>query len=143
MTGRLLNEFWGKIHFFLTFVGFNLCFLPMHTLGLQGMPRRVADYDPQFTNLNVIVSLGGFLLGISTLPFIVNVVWSWSKGKEAGPNPWNALGLEWAISSPPPVENFEKLPEVYAPPYWYGSTLEEVKKAALTGGRVGKHRAGN
>ena len=143
MTGRLLNEFWGKIHFFLTFVGFNLCFLPMHTLGLQGMPRRVADYDPQFTNLNVIVSLGGFLLGISTLPFIVNVVWSWSKGKEAGPNPWNALSLEWATSSPPPVENFEKLPVVYAPPYWYGSTLEEVKKAALTGGRVGKHRAGN
>ncbi|AGY60133.1 cytochrome c oxidase subunit I [Gloeobacter kilaueensis] len=120
MTGRMLNETWGKIHFALTFIGFNLCFLPMHQLGLQGMPRRVAQYAPQFQELNVVVSIGGFLLGISTLPFLFNAIYSWIWGTRAGANPWRALGLEWTVPSPPPVENFEEIPVVTAGSYEYG-----------------------
>ncbi|MBW4697936.1 MAG: cytochrome c oxidase subunit I [Aphanocapsa lilacina HA4352-LM1] len=121
MTGRLLNETWGKIHFALTFIGFNLCFLPMHQLGLQGMPRRVAEYAEQFQSLNVLVSIGGFLLGISTLPFLFNAIYSWLWGPKAPANPWRALTLEWTTASPPPVENFEYLPVVTAGPYEYGT----------------------
>ena len=71
MTGRMLNETWGKVHFALTFVGFNLCFLPMHWLGLQGMPRRVAQYNPEFATINMVCTIGSFILAISTVPFII------------------------------------------------------------------------
>ncbi|WP_287128824.1 cytochrome c oxidase subunit I [Candidatus Cyanaurora vandensis] len=120
MTGRLMNETLGQIHFWTSFIGFNLCFFPMHQLGLLGMPRRVAIYDPQFTLVNLIVSTGGFLLGISTLPFIFNAVLSWVRGRPAGANPWNGYSLEWTVPSPPPVENFVKLPVVTSGPYEYG-----------------------
>ncbi len=120
MTGRFLNEFWGKVHFWLTFIGFNLCFLPMHKLGLMGMPRRVANYDPAFVDLNMIVSVGGFLLGISTLPFVVNAAYSWIKGAKSPANPWQGLTLEWTTASPPPVENFERPPVLTCGPYDYG-----------------------
>jgi cytochrome c oxidase subunit I len=126
MTGRMLNEFWGKVHFFTTFVGFNLCFLPMHWLGTHGMPRRVSAYAIDFQTLNVIVSVGGFLLGISTLPFLFNVIYSWIKGERATANPWRSLTLEWTVSSPPPVENFEDLPEITEGPYEYGKPLLSV-----------------
>jgi cytochrome c oxidase subunit 1 len=73
----------------------------MHELGLQGMPRRVAMYDPQFEALNQLVTLGAYILAVSVLPFYLNVIWSWIKGPEAGPNPWNAKTLEWTTASPP------------------------------------------
>lgn len=120
MTGRMYYEGLGKLHFALTFIGANLNFFPMHPLGLEGMPRRVASYDPEFAFWNVIASLGAFLLGMSTLPFILNMVGSWVQGKKAPNNPWRAIGLEWLISSPPTVENFEELPIVVAEPYGYG-----------------------
>jgi cytochrome c oxidase subunit I len=120
MTGRMYNEGLGKLHFALTFLGTNLNFFPMHPLGLQGMPRRVASYDPEFAFWNVIASLGGFLLGMSTLPFLINIVGSWVQGKKAPANPWRAIGLEWLVASPPPHENFEELPIVVAEPYGYG-----------------------
>lgn len=120
MTGRMYNEGLGKLHFALTFLGTNLNFFPMHPLGLQGMPRRVASYDPEFAFWNVIASLGGFLLGMSTLPFLINIVGSWVQGKTAPANPWRAIGLEWLVASPPPHENFEELPIVIAEPYGYG-----------------------
>ena len=94
MTGRMLNETWGRIHFVLTFAGFNLCFLPMHWLGLQGMPRRVAEYDPQFANINMICTVGSILLAVSTVPFLINATWCWLAGEIAPANPWNALTLE-------------------------------------------------
>jgi cytochrome c oxidase subunit 1 len=121
ITGRMTNEAWGQLHFWLTFIGTNLNFLPMHPLGLQGMVRRVASYDPQYTGWNIVASLGAFLLGMSTLPFIVNIVSSWMLGARAPDNPWNATGLEWTTSSPPPVENFAAPPVVPALPYAYGS----------------------
>jgi cytochrome c oxidase subunit 1 len=120
MTGRMYSQGLGKLHFALTFLGTNLCFFPMHPLGLQGMPRRVASYDPEFIFWNVLASLGGFLLGVSTIPFILNMVSSWVQGEKAPKNPWRAIGLEWLVSSPPSHENFEELPIVIAEPYGYG-----------------------
>jgi cytochrome c oxidase subunit I len=121
MTGRMYYEGLGKLHFWLAFIGTNINFLPMHPLGLHGMLRRVASYDPEYTFWNVIASLGGFLLGMSTLPFILNIISSWINGEKAPDNPWRAIGLEWLVSSPPPVENFEELPVVISPPYGYGT----------------------
>lgn len=122
MTGRMYYEGLGKLHFWLAFIGTNLNFLPMHFAGLQGMVRRVSSYDPEYAFWNVLSSLGAFLLGMSTLPFILNMVGSWVQGKQAPDNPWRAIGLEWLVSSPPPVENFEELPIVIAEPYGYGKS---------------------
>jgi cytochrome c oxidase subunit 1 len=120
ITGRMLNETWGKVHFALTFLGFNLTFLPMHYLGIQGMPRRVAEYDPKFATINLLCSIGAYLLAVSTLPFLVNAIWSWRYGPKAGDNPWRGLTLEWMTTSPPPVENFEVEPVLATGPYDYG-----------------------
>ncbi len=94
----------------------------MHPLGLMGMPRRVASYDPEFAFWNVLASIGAFLLGMSTLPFLVNVFAAWMAGKQAPDNPWRAIGLEWLVSSPPDVENFEEIPIIVSEPYGYGKT---------------------
>jgi cytochrome c oxidase subunit I len=134
MVGRMLNEFWGKVHFVLTFVGFNLCFLPMHLLGLQGMPRRVAQYDPQFAPINVICSVGAFILAISTIPFVVNAAWSWFYGPKAVDNPWNALTLEWTTSSPPIPHNWVGEPVLATGPYDYGIELDEYEDEYLPEG---------
>ncbi|MDF5713344.1 MAG: cytochrome c oxidase subunit I [Rhizonema sp. NSF051] len=126
MTGRMLNEFWGKVHFTLTIVGLNMCFLPMHKLGMMGMNRRIAQYDPKFTLLNEISTYGAYILAVSTFPFIFNAIWSWMYGPKAGNNPWNALTLEWMTTSPPAIENFDELPVLATGPYDYG--LENASK---------------
>jgi len=131
ITGRMMNETWGRIHFVLTFIGTNLTFLPMHELGLKGMPRRVAMYDPQFVSLNQICTYGAILLGLSVIPFFVNAIWSWSQGPVAGDNPWRALTLEWQTTSPPAIENFEGIPVISWGPYDYGMNHLNGKK--LTG----------
>lgn len=131
MTGRMYNEGLGKLHFALTFLGTNLNFFPMHPLGLQGMPRRVASYDPEFAFWNVIASLGAFLLGMSTLPFILNMIGSWIQGEKAPDNPWRAIGLEWLVSSPPPHENFEEIPVIISEPYGYGKDEPLIAKFEL------------
>jgi cytochrome c oxidase subunit I len=123
--GRNYNEFWGKVHFVMTFVGFNITFLPMHILGLQGMPRRIAMYAPEFQGLNQIITWGSYLLAVSTIPFLVNAIWCWFYGEKAERNPWNALTLEWQTSSPPEIENFEVLPVLTTGPYDYGVPEEE------------------
>ncbi len=123
--GRNYNEFWGKVHFVMTFVGFNVTFLPMHILGLQGMPRRIAMYAPEFQGLNQIITWGSYLLAVSTIPFLVNAIWCWFYGEKAERNPWNALTLEWQTSSPPEIENFEVLPVLTTGPYDYGVSEEE------------------
>jgi cytochrome c oxidase subunit 1 len=122
MTGRMYSEGWGKLHFYLTFIGTNINFFPMHYLGLQGMLRRAASYAPELATWNIVASIGGFLLGVSTLPFIFNIVISWMQGEKAPDNPWRAIGLEWLISSPPPVENFAEIPVVISEPYGYGKS---------------------
>ncbi|MBD1832634.1 cytochrome c oxidase subunit I [Cyanobacteria bacterium FACHB-472] len=143
MTGRMLNEAWGKVHFVLMFIGFNLAFLPMHKLGMEGMNRRIAEYDPKFATLNLICSIGAYILAVSTIPFIVNACWSWIAGPKAPDNPWDGLTLEWMTTSPPPVENFEKDPVLATGPYDYGmgdrSTkvdvpLDDPRNPALSAG---------
>ncbi|WP_013334472.1 cytochrome c oxidase subunit I [Gloeothece verrucosa] len=120
ITGRMYSEGWGKLHFWLTFIGANLTFFPMHPVGLQGMVRRVSSYPPEYQGWNIIASLGSFLLGVSILPFIANMIYSCLEGEKASNNPWYATGLEWATSSPPPQENFAEVPTVTRPPYDYG-----------------------
>jgi cytochrome c oxidase subunit 1 len=120
MTGRMYNERLGKLHFFLTFIFFNLTFFPMHWLGLQGMPRRVADYSPRFEDLNLFISISSFALGASAIVFLYNMVVSWARGPRAPANPWRANSIEWQVSSPPPVFNFAEVPQVVGGPYEYG-----------------------
>ena len=110
VTGRVLDERWGKVHFWMTLVGFHLTFFVQHILGLEGMPRRVADYldSDGFTGLNQISSIGAFLLAASTLPFLWNAVQTLRGrlGAVAGDDPWGGQTLEWTTTSPPPAENF-------------------------------------
>jgi cytochrome c oxidase subunit I len=114
MTGRLLSEKLGKLHFWSAVVGFNATFFVMHLLGLFGMPRRVFTYLslPHYAGLNLVSSLGAYLLVGSILLFAFNLVWSFKRGQQAGDNPWDGWTLEWATSSPPVVHNFDQLPRV-------------------------------
>ena len=120
MTGRMFDDRLGKWHFWMTFIFFNLTFAPMHLIGIQGMPRRVADYAQQFATWNLIISLASFVLGLSTLIFVYNIVASWRGGPRAAANPWRGLTLEWQVSSPPPIFNFDAVPTVVGGPYEYG-----------------------
>jgi len=112
MTGRMLNERLGRWNFWTMFVGFNLAFLPMHLTGLLGMPRRVYTYNDYagWHVLNLLTSIGAFVLAIGVLLFFVNVLRSLRIGAVAGSNPWDAPTLEWAVSSPPPPYNFSVIP---------------------------------
>ncbi len=120
MTGRMYNERQGQIQFWWMFLGFNITFLPMFWLGINGMNRRVADYVPELGGVNLFVSMASFVLGAGFLLFVYNMVVSWVRGPKAGPNPWGATTLEWMTSSPPPLENFTHPPRVLADPYGYG-----------------------
>jgi cytochrome c oxidase subunit 1 len=134
MTGRMYNEKLGKLHFWLTFIGFNLTFFPMHFIGTRGMPRRVSDYAPEFANWNLFISIASFGLGASFLIFIYNVIVSWRLGRAAPSNPWRGLTLEWQVSSPPPVFNFDEIPQVVGSPYEYG--VPGARHAVLNGDRA-------
>jgi cytochrome c oxidase subunit 1 len=116
MTGRMMNETLGKIHFWLTFIGFHTTFLVQHWLGNIGMPRRYVDYLPTdgFTTLNVLSSIGAFVLGASVLPFVWNVFRSYRYGRVVTvDDPWGfGNSLEWATSCPPPRHNFIELPRI-------------------------------
>jgi cytochrome c oxidase subunit 1 len=114
-TGRMLDERLGKLHFWLLFLGFHTTFLVQHWLGAEGMPRRIATYDPDegLTTLNAVSSVGAFILGLSTLPFLYNVYKSRTAPLVGVDDPWGwGRSLEWATSSPPPRHNFEKLPRI-------------------------------
>jgi cytochrome c oxidase subunit 1 len=121
MMGIKLNETLGKIHFWTMFVFFNSTFLPLFAVGLLGQPRRVYEYARSLQTLNDWVSISSFLLGVSILIFLVNFVMStlfWRE-PEVG-NPWRSRGLEWQVSSPPPPDNFARIPVVLSGPYEYG-----------------------
>jgi cytochrome c oxidase subunit 1 len=120
MTGRMYDERLGKLHFWSTFVFFNLTFAPMHVIGVQGMPRRVADYAEKWATWNLMITIASFFLGLSALIFAYNIVASWRGGPRAESNPWRALTLEWQVTSPPPIFNFDAIPTVVGGPYEYG-----------------------
>ncbi|THV22060.1 cytochrome c oxidase subunit I [Glycomyces paridis] len=135
VSGRMYDERLGKVHFWLTFIGFHTTFLVQHWLGAEGMPRRYADYlkTDDFTTLNMISTIGAFVLGLSTLPFIWNLFKSWKAGRVVETNdPWGYGGsLEWATSCPPPLRNFDRLPRIRSErPVFdekWGHLVKEVK----------------
>ena len=114
MTGRMLNEKLGSWHFWLTFIGMNLAFFPMHFSGLMGMPRRIYTYDAGqgWTRFNEISTLGAAILIVGTAIFVWNFFRAYKVGPVAGNDPWHAGTLEWAIPSPPPEYNFVRIPRV-------------------------------
>ena len=114
MTGRMLSEGLGKLSFWLTFVGFNVTFLVQHSLGLEGMPRRIYEYADtgNLHALNLISTIGAFILATGVLVTVVNVLRSLKRGAIAGPDPWKANTLEWFTTSPPPANNFDVVPRV-------------------------------
>jgi cytochrome c oxidase subunit 1 len=152
VTGRMLDEPLGRIHFWGTLVGANLAFFPMHILGLNGMPRRIFTYAEGlgFDTLNLVSSIGAYGVGAATLVCVYNLIRSRQRGTLAGPNPWGAATLEWATSSPPPVYNFREIPVLRSRmPLWeenalqergvpHGRMEEEVDTVTLAGATVGE-----
>jgi len=126
MFGRMLHEALGKIHFWITFIGVNAIFLPMHTMGIMGHPRRYAQatdfaYLASTLPYHKFITIAAIITATGQLLFLANFVWCLFKGKEASENPWEATTLEWTIPSPPPHDNFaEKAPVVHHGPYEYG-----------------------
>jgi len=114
MSGRQYPEFLGKLHFWLTFLGINLTFFPMHFLGLAGMPRRIPDYPDAFHYWNKVVSYGSYLSFAAALLFVFIVLYTLFAGRRIGANYWETENntLEWTLSSPPPFHQFEVLPEI-------------------------------
>jgi cytochrome c oxidase subunit 1 len=112
MTGRVMDDFVGKINFWLLFIGFNLTFFPMHILGLRGMTRRIYTYPQEmgWEPMNALATVGAFVILAGGIVFILNAVNSRKHGDDAGPNPWDAGTLEWAAASPPANYNFVNLP---------------------------------
>jgi cytochrome c oxidase subunit 1 len=125
--GRMMNETWGKVHFFVSFVAFNGVFFPMHILGIRGVPRRFFDITTMesfkdLQPLNVFMTFSALLLGLAQIPFIINFLGSLRWGQRAEGNPWRAATLEWTDApSPPPVGNFESTPVVYRGAYEYNN----------------------
>src|SRR5829696_2527804 len=121
ITGRLMSEQIGRWNFWLAFIGFNVAFFPMHILGLRGMPRRVYTYTPEmgWDSLNLLSTAGATILFLSFVLFLYNGIRSIKYGALAGSNPWDAGTLEWATTSPPPPQNFSRLPVVtHREPLW-------------------------
>ena len=143
MTGRMLDEKLGKIHFWLTFVGFHMTFLVQHWLGNMGMPRRYADYldSDGFTVLNQVSTVGALLLGVSVLPFVWNVFKSWRYGEVVTvDDPWGyGNSLEWATSCPPPRHNFTSMPRIRSERPAFELHHPHMVKTAREEAHVGRH----
>ena len=121
ITGRMYPDGWARFAALVIFVGFNLTFFPQFIIGYIGMPRRYAVYPPEFQVLNVMSSAGASILGVGYLIPLIYLIWSMRYGPAAGPNPWQAKGLEWETPSPPPTENFEEIPVVTEEAYDYAN----------------------
>jgi cytochrome c oxidase subunit 1 len=120
-TGKRLNETLARIQFVLMLIGFNLTFFPQNELGLRGMPRRIAVYGPDqhWSFLNMLSTIGAYLLAVAMLPFLWNVWITVRRGALVGNNPWGAGTLEWSTTSPPPEHNFDALPPIRSErPVW-------------------------
>jgi cytochrome c oxidase subunit 1 len=126
ISGRMMNDRLGKVHFWLWMLGFNMTFAPMHWLGLQGMIRRTWRYDPSLEAWNRIVSVGAFIIAIGLLVFIYNFRTSKRRGEIAGMDPWDARTLEWSIPNPTPAFNFAEVPIVHGlDEFWHQKYTED------------------
>ena len=114
MSGRMLSEFWGKVHFWVTFVGVNVTFFPMHFVGLAGMPRRIQDYPDAYAGWNMVASYGSYISAFGVLIFLCIVFKALASGEKAADNPWGegADTLEWTVPSPPNFHSFDELPVI-------------------------------
>jgi cytochrome c oxidase subunit 1 len=114
ITGYMYSEFFGKLHFWMTFIGVNLAFFPMHFLGEAGMPRRVADYPDALAGLNQISSIGAYISAAGLIVFFIGMAYSFIRKEKAADNPWGigAVTLEWTLPSPPPFHQFDRLPRI-------------------------------
>jgi len=121
MFGRKVSEFWGKMSFWLVFIGFNVTFFPMHFLGMEGMPRRTFTYDGNMGwNVgNMVATVGAFILGIGVAVYFVTMVYTFFKGERTTRDPWDARTLEWSLPNPPPEYNFAVTPTVHARDGWW------------------------
>jgi cytochrome c oxidase subunit I len=134
VTGRMADERLGKLHFWLTMIGFNLVFFPMHMSGIFGMPRRTWTYSSELgvDFYNQLSTVGGFIFGLSAIVWVWNMVRSARHGEPAATNPWNAATLEWSLPSPPHHYNFPALPVVRTrEPLWHDAEREEVEAVTL------------
>jgi len=133
--GRQVSEFWGKLSFWIIFVGFNATFFPMHFLGLNGMPRRTAVYDGNmgWNSANMLATIGSFILAIGVGVYFVVMLYTYFKGEKSRRDPWDARTLEWSIPNPPPAYNFAVTPTVHArDAFWYEKHhKEEIAREKL------------
>jgi cytochrome c oxidase subunit 1 len=131
MSGRLMSEALGKTSFWLMFVGFNMTFLIQHSIGMEGMPRRVYDYSEELGvgTYNLISTIGAFILGIGVVVTCVNVLISLKKGKRAGNDPWQGNTLEWFTTSPPADNNFDVIPRVRSV-----EPMKDIRREVLAAG---------
>jgi len=152
MFGRMMSERLGKFHFWLTFIGVYCIFVPMHTMGMVGMPRRYSQFtEYRFLDsihpLVIFVSIAAIITALVQLVFYFNLIWSLFKGKKAGDNPWEATTLEWTTASPPPHDNFAGvLPVVYRGPYEFavpGAPNDYVMQTEPDASTVGEGVGGN
>ena len=121
ITGKMMNERLGKLHFWTAFIFFNTTFLPMFAVGYLGQIRRSPVYAAELHGLNVWISVNGFLFGVSNLIWLINIVYSWVFQKERAPlNPWESRSLEWQLATPIPADNFDRIPTIVGSPYDYG-----------------------
>jgi len=139
ITGRMYDEKMGQMHFWLMFIGQNLAFFPMHFSGMWGMPRRIYTYggDMGWTSMNALSTTGAYIIGISVLIFMVNIIRNWRKGEKATQDPWDGRTLEWSIPSPPPEYNFEEIPHVQDRDDWWARKHGGVPHAVPVGGGSG------
>lgn len=127
MTGKMYNEFLGKVAAIFIFVGFNVTFLPQFVMGSQGMPRRYYNYVDQFTAFHQTSTIGSYILGVGFLIILYYLIQSLRSGEKAVANPWNSRALEWQATSPPDLHNFDHTPVVIHGPYDYHQPMEEFQ----------------
>lgn len=138
-SGKMYNEFLGKLHFWIMTIGFNISFFPMHFAGMYGMPRRIYIYNEGmgWEIYNMLSTIGAFMMAFSFLIFIYNMVSNWRNGEDAPDDPWDARTLEWSISSPPPEYNFVNIPVVKTLDDWWntkhGNTTNHLPMPASGG----------
>ncbi|HLH06570.1 MAG TPA: cytochrome c oxidase subunit I [Terriglobales bacterium] len=126
ISGKMYPEGLARLSALIVFLGFNLTFFPQFVLGFLGMPRRYAAYPDEFQFLHVLSTAGASILGVGYVLPLCYLIWAWKYGKEAGPNPWRATGLEWQTASPPPAQNFDTTPIVTRPAYDFEGMKEEL-----------------